>query len=370
MNIPFNDLSRHHGYIRDQLDYAWKRVVDANSFILGSEVENFEDNFGKLNEQKGMQNVAGISSGTDALEIILRAMDIGKGDEVITVPNTFYATASSIYFAGAKPVFVDVDPRTALMNVNQVTSKINARTRAIMPVHLYGQQADMVYLRKIADRYSLALIEDACQAHGARQNGKLPGFFGDAAAFSFFPGKNLGAFGDAGAVVSKDEALIEKIKKMRNYGQSKKYHHDELGSNKRIDALQAAILNIKMQHLERLNNLRFKASSYLSDMLKDIPNLVLPETALGNTHVNHLYVVQVSDRDGLAAHLKLNGIDSGIHYPVPIHLQPAFSYLDISEGAFPVTESLSKDILSLPIFPFIKNEEIDYLADKVKSFQK
>ncbi|MEK6910280.1 MAG: DegT/DnrJ/EryC1/StrS family aminotransferase [Nanoarchaeota archaeon] len=370
MKIPFNDLSRIHDPIRTELDSAWRRIVDANAYILGIEVEKFEENFAQNHGQIGKQNVAGLSSGTDALELILRAKDIGAGDEVITVSNTFFATASSIFAAGAKPVFVDVDHETDLMDVKQVPAKITPRTKAIMPVHLYGQQADMPALRKIADEYKLVLIEDACQAHGARQNGSLPGYLGDAAAFSFFPGKNLGAFGDAGAVLSKDESLIARIKSLRNYGQTEKYHHDVLGSNKRMDGLQAAVLNVKLPHLVDWNESRATAAFYLSERLKEVPGLVLPKTVEGNTHVKHLYVIQVPDRDRLADYLKSNGIDTGIHYPVPIHMQPAFSYLRLKEGELPVTEGLSKRILSLPIFPSMREEELAFLSDRIKSFQK
>lgn len=370
MNIPFNDLNRIHNPINEELDSAWRRVVDSNAFILGKEVELFEDNFAKHHGQSGINNVAGLSSGTDALELILRAMNIGNGDEVITVPNTFYATASSIWSTGAKPVFVDINPRNYLMDVSQVSSKINKRTKAIMPVHLYGQQADMPALRKIADKHKLALIEDACQAHGARQSGSLPGSLGDAAAFSFYPGKNLGAFGDAGAVLSRDESLIARIKSLRNYGQTKKYHHDELGSNKRMDGLQAAVLNVKLPHLTAWNESRANSALYLSERLKGTSDLVLPYVVEGNTHVSHLYVVQVKDREGLAKHLQSQGIDTGIHYPVPIHLQPAFSYLGLKQGELPVTERVSKHILSLPIFPGMKKEELDFLSDEIRAFQR
>lgn len=368
MKIPFNDLKRIHEPIKEKLNSAIYRVVDTNAFILGKEVETFEDNFAKFNDFADSSHVAGISSGTDALELILRAFDIGQGDEVITVSNTFYATASAIVSAGAKPVFVDVNPKTALMDTKQVVGKINGRTKAILPVHLYGQQADMQELRKIADEYRLDLIEDACQAHGARQNGFEAGHFGDAAAFSFYPGKNLGAFGDAGAVSSKYPEIIAKIKKLRNYGQSKRYHHDELGFNKRLDGLQAAILDVKLPHLTEWNESRMKSALSLSERLKDVEGIVLPETAEGNTHVNHLYVVQIQNREGLANYLKSEGIETGIHYPVPIHMQPAFSYLRVKKGELSITEKLADNILSLPIFPFMKETELDFLANKVKSF--
>ncbi len=368
MKIPFNDLSRIHLPIKREINRAIKRVIDNNSFILGHEVESFEDAFAKYNGLSGSENCAGISSGTDALELILRAGDIGKGDEVITVANTFFATGSSIAATGASPVFVDVNPRTHLMDVSQVQSKINAKTVAIIPVHLYGQQADMGALRKVADKFNLALVEDACQAHGSRQNGCHPGTSGDAAAFSFYPGKNLGAFGDAGAVVSKDKALIEKIKHLRNYGQTKKYHHDELGSNRRLDGLQAAILNVKLPHLEDWNASRRASASDLITNLFRKNGILLPETAQGNLHSYHLFVVNVDDRQSFIDYLSKRGIETGIHYPVPLYIQQAFSYLKGKRGEFPVTEKLSEKIVSLPIFSGMEKREVEHIANSVSDF--
>lgn len=370
MKIPFNDLTRIHEPLMPQIRIVLDRIISENSFISGKDIEKFEDSFAKSHGMYGSQNVAGVSSGTDALELILRARNIGIGDEVITVSNTFYATASSIRTVGAKPVFVDIKPDTLLMDVDQVESRITERTRAIMPVHLYGQQADMQKLNSIARKYNLALVEDACQAHGSRQNGFLPGSIGDAAAFSFYPGKNLGAFGDAGAVLSKDTNLIDRIKMLRNYGSKEKYHHDELGFNKRMDTLQAGVLNVKLPHLESWNNSRRESADYLSRQLLDLTGLTLPLTHPGNIHTNHLYVIQVENRNELGKYLKDNGIDTGIHYPVPIHLQPAFAYLGVKKGELPVTEKAAERIISLPIFPEMRKEELDYIASKVTSFLK
>lgn len=370
MKVPFNDLNRIHEFLTPALDAAWKRVLGKNSYVLGEEVDAFENEFAKYHDFPDKNHVAGISNGTDALELILRALEIGEGDEVITVSNTFNATGSSIRSVGAKPVLVDIFPDSFLMDWRQIEPAITSKTKAILPVHLYGQQADMAVIKSIAEDHGLSVIEDACQAHGSRQNGLMPGKIGDAAAYSFYPGKNLGALGDGGAVVSRNPELISKIKKLRNYGQSKKYHHDEMGFNKRLDGLQAAFLRVKLPELDGWNESRRWAAKGLDSSLAGIPQVRVPLISDHNTHNYHLYVIKAERRDELDSFLNSEGVQTGIHYPIPIHLQKAFAYLNIPEGTLPCTESDAKTILSLPIFPRMRSDEIDYVAEKINKFYK
>ncbi len=368
MKIPFNDLTRIHEPIRREIDEALKRTIDNNAFILGKEVNDFERNFASYCGQPGENYAAGISNGLNALTLILHALDIGKGDEVIMPANTFNATAAAIRNAGAVPVLVDCEDRTALIDCSQLESRVNANSRAIMPVHLYGQQADMGAIKTFAGRHQLYVVEDAAQAHGSLQNGSEPGKLSNAAGFSMYPGKNLGAFGDAGAVVSRDPSLIERVKRLRNYGQSKKYHHDTVGFNERLDGIQAAILNVKLPYLNEWNKSREVSALGLVERLSDLEELDIPKTAKGNFHTYHLFVIRTQNRDELAKSLNEKGIDTGVHYPVPIHLQPAFDYLGYKKGQFPVAEDWARRGLSLPLFPFMKESELDCIADSVRDF--
>lgn len=371
MKVKFNDLNRLHEEIRDQIDDAIKRVIDNNAYVLGKEVETFEENFANYNLMYGKENAAGVSTGMDALELILRAKDIGYGDEVITQTNTFNATASAIVNTGAKPVLVDID-EYYMADIEEIEKKINKKTKAIMPVHLYGQMAKMSNLVGLIDLdgLNISIIEDACQAHGANQYGEPPGGAGDAAAFSFYPGKNLGAFGDGGIVVSKDTKLIEKIKKFRNYGQTKKYHHDECGRNNRLDGLQAAILDVKLNKLNEWNASRNKSAKKYIESLENINEIKLPKTISGNYHVYHLFVIEAEKRDELISHLEKNEIETGIHYPIPIHLQKAFENLGYKKGDFSNAERGAERIVSLPIFPYMRDDEIEYVCENIREFYK
>lgn len=363
MNVKFMDLKRMHDPIKEEIMKEINEVIEKNSYILGDKVEEFEKNFA------GFHNIGfgvGLDSGTSALELGLKALGIGQGDEVIVPVNTFIATASAVAFSGAKPVLVDNDEHYNI-DASKIEKAITDKTKAIIPVHLYGQPADMDEINEIARKYNLVVIEDACQAHGAGYKGKKIGNFSKLACFSFYPGKNLGGFGDGGIVLTNDKELAEKLKMMRNYGQSKKYYHDFFGYNRRLDALQAAVLNVKLKHLNEWNNSRREIADRYRELLKDLP-LNLPTEKLDREHVYHLFVIRTEERDKLAEFLKQNGIDTGLHYPIPIHLQKSYSNLNYKQGDFPVAEKYAGEILSLPMFPGMTNEEVEYVCNKVREF--
>ena len=308
-----------------------------------------------------------MSDGTNALHIILRAMAIGEGDEVITVSHTFIATAEAILLAGARPVFVDIDPITYLMDVRQIEAKITPATKAILPVHLYGQTADMDPICAIAQRYGLKVIEDACQAHGAEYKGRRAGGLGDAAAFSFYFSKNLGAYGEGGFVTTNDDELARKVRMIRDHGSERRYVHDLVGTNARLDELQAVVLRSKLPHLAEWNEQRRRDAARYNGLLRGLP-LVTPVECPDNKHVYHLYVVRTARRDELQAYLKSQGIASGIHYPVPVHLQKAMADLGFGPGDLPVTERIAGEILSLPMYPELTEEAIEFVADRIQVF--
>jgi dTDP-4-amino-4,6-dideoxygalactose transaminase len=362
--IPFVDLAAQYSALADEIDAAMANVVRNTSFILGQDVELFEQEFAAFCEA---EYAVGVDNGTSALELILRAYDIGPGDEVITVANTFIATTLAISYTGATPVLVDIDPQTYNIDVSRIEDAITPRTKAIMPVHLYGQPADMGSISEIARRHELLVVEDACQAHGARYNGKRTGSLGQAAAFSFYPGKNLGAYGDGGMVVTNDERVVDAVRMLRNYGQREKYHHLIRGFNRRLDTLQAAILRVKLKHLEAANAARRRHARLYNELLADLP-VVPPLEADFAQSVYHLYVIRTEDREELAAHLKDRGIASGIHYPVPIHLHPAYRDLGYGEGDFPVSERYAGQILSLPMYPELTEDKIEYTVDAIRDF--
>jgi len=364
MKIPFMDLSRMHNSLRTKIDSGIKEVIDRGDFILGKKVEEFEKSFAKY---CGVKDAAGISTGTDAIELALRGFNIGQGDEVITAPNSFIATASAISSAGAKPVFADVQYDSGNLDPDEIKKYITNKTKAIIPVHLYGHPADMDEILDIAKKYDLKVIEDACQAHGATYKGKKVGSLGDVAAFSFYPAKNLGCFGDGGIVVSENKDLIDEIKMLRNYGQSQKYHHDFFAFNKRLDTIQAMVLNIKLPYLDNWNDSRIDSAKKLNEGLIGI--VETPEFPVDRKPVYHLYAIIVGpERDELQNFLNTKNIGNGLHYPVPIHLQKAFSELGLKKGDYPVAEDISKRELSLPMFPFMKDEEINYVIDCIKEF--
>jgi dTDP-4-amino-4,6-dideoxygalactose transaminase len=362
--VPFVDLSAQYTAIADEMNDAILQVVQDSGFILGRDVGLFEEEFAAFCQA---QCAVGVDSGTSALELALRACGIGPGDEVITAANTFIATALAISCTGATPVLVDVDPRTYTMDVSSLERAISTRTRAIIPVHLYGQPADMDPILEIARQRDLIVIEDACQAHGARYKGRRVGSLGHAAAFSFYPAKNLGAYGDGGMVVTNDEQVAESVRMLRNYGQREKYHHVVRGYNRRLDTLQAAVLRVKLQHLDAWNAARRQHARLYGELLAHSPVAVPVEPNYAES-VYHLYVIRVEDRDGVSAYLRDKGIATGIHYPIPIHLQPAYRDLGYEEGCFPVTEACAGQILSLPMYAELTPGAVEYVAEAIRDF--
>ncbi len=343
------------------MDNALSRVLRETDFILGHAVDRFEARFARYCQT---EYAVGVDSGTSALELALRACGVEPGDEVITAANTFIATALAITYTGATPVLVDVDPRTHTLDVSALPDAFTERTAAIIPVHLYGQPAEMDPILALARRRGLVVIEDACQAHGATYKGKRVGSLGDAAAFSFYPAKNLGAYGDGGAVVTNDARVAESLRMLRNYGQSQKYVHELRGYNRRLDTLQAAVLEVKLQYLDQWNARRREHAGLYESLLSDA-GVTTPETAAYAEHVWHLYVIRAGDRDGLRRRLAERGIATGIHYPVPIHRQPAYADLGYARGAFPATERIAAEALSLPMYAELTPEMIETVAAAV-----
>ena len=363
--IPFVDLSAQYASIGPDVDAAALAVIRRGDFILGKSVDDFEAAFARYS---GTAHCIGVGSGLDALRLSLQALDVGAGDEVILTANTFIATALAVSALGARPVLVDCDPRSYNIDPAMIERAITARTRMIIPVHLYGQPADMNPIAETADRHGLMIVEDAAQAHGARYRDQVCGGLGRAGCFSFYPSKNLGAFGDAGAVTTNDQALAARIKRLRSYGQASKYLHEECGSNARLDTLQAAVLSVKLASLEQWNSARGRHAARYSEQLSDVGDLVVPAVAPGLSHVFHLYVIQTEHRKELQKNLASRNIATGIHYPVPIHLQSAYKNLDYAKGAFPHTENLAGRILSLPMYPELTDPQIDRICSAIKEF--
>ncbi len=359
MKVPFLDLRTQYDAIRDEIGHAIQRVLNDSAFISGPYVEKFEKEFAGF---CGCRYAVGTSNGTSALWMSLLGLGIGPGDEVITVPNTFIATAEAISFSGAKPVFVDVDEQSYTMDPTLLERAINPRTKAIIPVHLFGQPADMDPILDVAKRHRLAVIEDACQAHGALYRGRPVGSLGVAACFSFYPGKNLGAYGEAGAVVTNDAELAEKIRILRDHGQSRKYYHKVIGWNGRMDGLQGAVLCVKLAHLPAWNDARRKNAGLYTCLLTDREEIILPREMDYARHVYHLYVIRTRCRDDLKSYLAEKGIVCGIHYPVPVHLQEAYRHFGIQKGTFPVAEKCAEEFLSLPMYPELTREQIECVA--------
>ncbi len=338
MSVPLVDLKWQHAQIADEVKDGMAEVMANTAFILGPQVAEFESEFAASQE---VTHCVGVGSGTDALEMILRALGVGPGDEVIAPANTFIATVLAVTRTGATPVLVDSDPDCHLIDVDRVATAITPRTKVIMPVHLYGQMAPMAQLRALAEQHDLLIVEDAAQAHGARQHGKTAGNFGAAAAFSFYPGKNLGAYGDAGAVVANDAEVYDAVRRIRNWGSDRKYYHPSKGFNSRLDTVQAVVLSAKLKRMTEWNQMRRDAAARYDALLVDLPSVTLPVTLPGNDHVWHLYVIRVPDRDRVLAELNERGIGAGIHYPIPIHLQGAYAELGQGPGSFPVAERAS-----------------------------
>ncbi len=360
--VPFLDLGVQYNQLKVEIDEAIARVFAKSSFVLGPEVEQFETEFARY---CGANHCVALHSGTAALHLALLAMGVGPGDEVITAANSFIATAEAIAFCGATPRLVDARLDTANIDVSQIENAINERTKAIIPVHLYGQPAEMDTIKEIADRHGIKILEDACQAHGATVDGTRVGTIGEAAAFSFYPGKNLGAAGDGGAIVTNDEQLAEHVRLLRNHGSEQKYHHLVLGHNFRLDSIQSAILSVKLKHLDSWNQKRREIASGYTKELEGLPGIETLTVLDGATSVFHLYVIRCADRQYLESVLKERGINYGIHYPVPIHLQPAFASLGHKRGDFPNAEALSDSVLSLPIYPELSVQQQNQVLEAV-----
>ncbi len=362
--IPFVDLKAQYDSIKEEIDEAIQSVLNNTSFIMGEELIKFEEEFASFCNTK---YAIGVANGSDALILALRACGIREGDEVITVPHTFIATTEAISNAGGKVVFVDIDPKTYTIDVSKIEEKITEKTKAIIPIHLYGQPADMLPIMRLAKKYNLKVIEDAAQAHGAEYKGKKVGSIGDVGCFSFYPGKNLGAYGDAGIVVTNNEGIAEKVKLLRNHGRiTKKYEHDIEGYSSRLDNLQAAILRVKLRHLNKWNKSRRRNDKKYNELLSNVDGVITPYEADYAKHVYHLYVIRTEERDKLREELKSKGIATGIHYPIPLHLQPAYKYLGYKKGNFPVTEKASQEILSLPMFAELNDEQIEEIVELIK----
>lgn len=363
IQVPFLDLRKQHEPLMPELLDAFREVTEASAFAGGPYVERFEGEFAQYCHT---QYALGVGSGTDALWLSLLALGIGPGDEVVTVPNSFMATAEAISLCGARPVFVDIDERTYTMDPQQLEGAITLRTQAIIPVHIFGQTADMDSIQSVARRYGMPVVEDACQAHGAEYKGHKAGAVGVAACFSFYPGKNLGAFGEAGAVTTDEPELHQRIRMLRDHGQDGKHKHTTIGWNARMDGIQAAVLSVKLRHLDEANTAR-RAHAHLYDqLLADDERIVRPYVATGNLHAYHIYAVRISNRDRVMQRMAQRGIKCAVHYPVPIHLQKAYSFLGYGAGSFPVAERCAKEFLSLPMFPELQPEQVRAVVTALK----
>ena len=369
VKVPFVDLQAQYKQIKSEVDAAMARVIDDAAFVLGREVEAFEAAFA---EYVGARFCVGVNSGTAAIQLAVTACGVGAGDEVIVPANTFFATAEAVSTAGATPVFVDADPISYTIDVNRIEAAITERTRAIIPVHLYGQAADLDAIYEIAARHNLAVIEDAAQAHGALYKGRRVGARGRANCFSFYPGKNLGAYGEGGAVVTDDAEVARRVRLLRDHGSEQKYRHDIIGYNFRLEGLQGAVLNVKLKYLDNWNELRRQHAARYGELLAAAQTsgaaLALPQELSYARHIYHLYVVQTDERDELQKHLAAAGVQTGIHYPVPVHLQPAYRSLDKRAGDFPEAERQAARVLSLPMFPELTDEQIAHVAESVRAF--
>lgn len=364
MKVPFLNLRAAHDALRAEINAAIQEVIDSSAFAGGPYVARFEDQFAKFCETKF---AIGLGSGTEALWLTLLALGIGPGDEVITSPSTFMATAEAITYCGAKPVFVDIEENTYNLDTQQLAAAITPRTKAIIPVHLFGQPADLDPVLELAGKHGIAVIEDACQAHGAEYKGRKAGSIGLAGSFSFYPGKNLGALGEAGAVTTNEAKLNETIRTLRDHGQARKYHHSMVGWNARMDGIQAVVLQIKLKHLPRWNNARRAHAELYRELLKDVDGVILPKAPRDRTHVYHLFAVRIKDRDNRLRMLADRGIGCGIHYPVPVHLQEAYGSLGLGRGSFPVAERCADEFLSLPMFPELTREQIETVVTELKA---
>jgi dTDP-4-amino-4,6-dideoxygalactose transaminase len=368
MNVPFLDLKAQYNAIKEEIAAALEHVLEKTAFAGGPFAAQFEKEFAEF---CGTKYAIGVGSGTDALWAALVAADVGPGDEVITVPDTFIATAEAISVCGGRPVFVDVEERTYNMDPSKLEAAITPRTKAVIPVHLFGQTADMAPIMEIAHKHGLRVIEDACQAHGAQYKGRRAGSIGDAGCFSFYPGKNLGAYGEAGAVVTNDDGIAERIRMFRDHGQQKKYHHAMVGWNARMDGFQGAVLSVKLKYVDSWNESRREnAAAYGKFLASGANGMILPVEADYAKHIYHIYAVRVKDRDTLMDALGKKDISTGIHYPIPLHLTGAYCSLGYKEGDFPVAEKCAAEFVSLPMYPELREEQIRYVAETIKQILK
>lgn len=365
MKVPFLDLKAQYELIRDDIGAALQEVIDKAAFAGGLFVERFENEFALFCQ---CEYAVGVSSGTAALWLALRSLGVGDGDEVITTPNTFIATAEAISLCGATPRFVDIDDCTYNMAPGLIEACLTPRTRAIIPVHLFGQPADMDPIMEIARAKGLFVIEDACQAHGAQYKGRPVGSIGDAGCFSFYPGKNLGAFGEAGAVVTNNLEIAENIRMVRDHGQTKKYYHRVIGWNARMDGIHGAVLSAKLKNLDQWNDKRRKHARLYEQLLRDVNGVRTPIEADYATHIYHIYTIRANSRDALMEFLRDKGIQCGIHYPVPIHLQDAYRFLGYAQGDFPVAEACAREFISLPMYAELSQEQIEKVCSEIRSF--
>jgi len=363
VQVPFIDLRVQHEAMMPELMDAFRQVTESSAFAGGPYVSRFETEFAAYCQ---VRHALGVGSGTDALWLSLIALGVGHGDEVITVPNSFMATAEAISLCGARPVFVDIDPRTYTMDPAQLEAKISLRTQAIIPVHIFGQMAEMDRILSIARRHGTPVLEDACQAHGADYCGKKAGSLGVAGCFSFYPGKNLGAFGEAGAVVTDDSELRTKVQVLRDHGQATKHLHSTIGWNARMDGIQAAVLSVKLRRLASSNAARRVRAQMYDELLADEPQVIRPFVRSECTHVYHIYAVRVPNRDAVMERMAARGVRCGIHYPVPIHLQKAYSFLGLKVGSFPVAERCANEFLSLPMYPEIRRDQVEFVVETLK----
>lgn len=364
MKVPFLDLKATYLELKPELDEAFHRAMDSGYYILGNEVKQFEEEF---SQYCNVKHCIAVGNGLEALHLILRAYEIGVGDEVIVPSNTYIATWLAVTYTGAKIVPVEPDPRTYNLDPQAVETAITAKTKAILPVHLYGQPADMDPINEIAKKYNLKVIEDSAQAQGALYKGKKAGALGDASGFSFYPGKNLGAFGDGGAITTQNDQLAEKLHMLRNYGSKIKYENQCIGYNSRLDELQAAFLRVKLRHLDQWNARRTKIAQYYLDNWQGL-DLILPYVDPNTQPVWHIFAIRTKHREAFQNYLKEKGVGTLIHYPIPPHLQKAYQHLGIEEGRLPISETIHKQIVSLPMGPHLDDAQVDYVVDKVKSF--
>lgn len=362
MSVPMVDLKIQYDAMKDEINRAVLGVIENTAFIMGPQGKALEQGIAGYH---GVKFAVGVASGTDALHLALRAADIGPGDEVITTPFTFIATAEAISYVGAVPVFVDIRPDTFNMDISQIPSRITKRTRAVLPVHLYGQAADMDPLMEIAKKHDLRVIEDCAQSFGSEYKGKKTGSFGEMGCFSFFPSKNLGCYGDGGMIITDDQKLAERLQSLRNHGSKVRYYHDEIGYNSRLDEIQAAILNVKFKRIDMYNESRRKNAALYNGYLK-APGIQTPVESGNGKHVYHQYTIRLKDRDAVKKRLDDTKMSSMIYYPVPLHLQSAYKDLGMGPGSLPVSEQAAQEVLSLPMYPELTGEQIRTVAEAVK----